>query len=895
MDRKICKFLSLATLFMLFLAGCGSGKTNSTNSSSNQESSLTNSTPKSDLDHSDYYDPDNLVSTSKIVNQTKLVTYEGPNLLTTSSKVEIKVENKPLFVYETRVNHARSFTYAYSTDYAPVALFDFEGQVHVDITIKDVTSITNVLIRPLAYGVLPTVKGNVISFDLEYSASYTIEYNDDYKTAIHLFANPLESDSISEEIAKDNPDILYLGPGIYSADAIPTKDDLTIYLAGGAYVYGQIRAEKYSNLTIRGRGILAGDIYDRKTEAQFFLPIELKECSNILIEGITILDPAGWAITIYQCDNVTISNVKIITARANGDGISLQSSSNVNVYGGFVRTWDDSLVVKNSNTTKQMNENTRVSTSNILFDNVIVWTDLAQSMEVGYETNGPSMDNIVFKNIIVLHNFHKPVMSIHNCDDAKITNVAYQNITVEDGQMLGDNRNDGENDFFIDMTIAYHIDWTKTGANRGTIENVKIENVKVLKMAPTVVSRLNGESENSNIKNVTISNVQIEDKQIKTENDLKFSKNSYVSNVNVSFASTNLGAMINLPYQLNLTNKELDYKNVTFEAQNGLKVPDFACLKGDLPYVGVPYSGDFEVVSSHSSGSKASTPVSDGSGVFEETGHEANKLLDDDLSTYYKSGTWQNIDREFAGLTFEFDQPRYVGMIRLFGLEDNLYYYEFEIQVWGRKVTSGVPAEKYTTISTNKFVMSPSSGNIIDIKFTANNFIGLQLRIYHNSGVKEALSIELAEAKFYSPSLSYNKAIVDSTQHADVYTVSNLVDGDTNTYYESATMPAMVVIDLKDIYSIGYIVLHLPPSLKWDAREQTIEILASNQNIGYTEAGINFTTIVPVTKYMFNPTSGNMVILSLATKIDARFVKLVFTTNSNQGGVGAQMSEVNIY
>ena len=33
-------------------------------------------------------------------------------------------------------------------------------------------------------------------------------------------------------------------------------------------------------------------------------------------------------------------------------------------------------------------------------------------------------------------------------------NVTYKNITVEDAQMLGDDRNDGENDFLIDFKIA---------------------------------------------------------------------------------------------------------------------------------------------------------------------------------------------------------------------------------------------------------------------------------------------------------------------------------------------------------------------------------------------------------------------------------------------------------
>ena len=222
--------------------------------------------------------------------------------------------------------------------------------------------------------------------------------------------------------------MIYIGPGVYKADAIPVKSNQTIYIAGGAVVYGQIRGQEVENVTIRGRGIIDGSIYPRTRAAEFTIPVEFRHSKNITIEGLTFLDPAGWAISSYFVDGLTIDNVKIITARANGDGISIQSSKNVEVKNSFVRTWDDSLVVKNYD---------RGTTSNVLFENMVLWTDLAQSMEIGYETYGETMENIEFRDITVLHNFHKPVISIHNSDDAVIRDVAFRNITVEDGQIVG--------------------------------------------------------------------------------------------------------------------------------------------------------------------------------------------------------------------------------------------------------------------------------------------------------------------------------------------------------------------------------------------------------------------------------------------------------------------------
>lgn len=46
------------------------------------------------------------------------------------------------------------------------------------------------------------------------------------------------------------------------------------------------------NITIRGRGIISGAVYDRQTQNQLYIPMEIRDCSNVKLEGITILDPA---------------------------------------------------------------------------------------------------------------------------------------------------------------------------------------------------------------------------------------------------------------------------------------------------------------------------------------------------------------------------------------------------------------------------------------------------------------------------------------------------------------------------------------------------------------------------------------------------------------------------
>ena len=119
--------------------------------------------------------------------------------------------------------------------------------------------------------------------------------------------------------------------------------------------------------------------------------------------------------------------------------------------------------------------------ANITFDGCQLWTDLAQSMEVGYETNKggklkPTIQNITFRNITVLHNFHKPVMSIHNADDAAVSGIRFSNIIVEDASMgKGDA---GKNAQLIDICIVQN-SWSSS-KKRGTIDDVVFDGIHVL-------------------------------------------------------------------------------------------------------------------------------------------------------------------------------------------------------------------------------------------------------------------------------------------------------------------------------------------------------------------------------------------------------------------------------
>lgn len=450
-------------------------------------------------------------------SNAKVIVYEAPNSTVQHSGVSLFVEDTPLFVYDVAVNHIRTWVENPSTTTAGMASFDFEGSVQVRVEVEDMESL---VVRPLSLGIQPKVKNGVATFTLSAPAQLTLEINGDYKRAVHLFANAPEENAPSQE----DENVIYFGPGVHKTGIFTVESGQTVYLAGGAVVYGGIVGKNVQNVRVTGRGFFDGSTYDRW--AQTTVPINFEHSQNIQIDGVGFLNPAGWTVNAYFCEDVLIDNIKIISARSNGDGITLQSCKNVKAQNSFVRSWDDSLVVKNYD---------EGSTENILFDNMVVWTDLAQSCEVGYETYGESIKNITFQNITVMHNFHKPVMSIHNADQAAISDVTFRDIVVEDAQM-----GDGDGTpYLMEITIASS-QWSRS-AVRGSVQNVLFENITVLS-GKTPSSNFRGYGENNAVDGVAINNLVINGQRITTLQQGNIKALLYVQNLSIDGVLQEVGA-----------------------------------------------------------------------------------------------------------------------------------------------------------------------------------------------------------------------------------------------------------------------------------------------------------------------------------------------------------------
>ncbi len=134
--------------------------------------------------------------------------------------------------------------------------------------------------------------------------------------------------------------------------------------------------------------------------------------------------------------------------------------------------------------------------------------------------------------------------------------------------------------------------------------------------------------------------------------------------------------------------------------------------------------------------------------------------------------------------------------------------------------------------------------------------------------------------------LARGKATSESS-HTQTYASSSIVDGDANSYWESANnaFPQWVQVDLGAATTIGRMVLKLPPATAWATRTQTLSVQTSTD-------GVNFATRVAATGYVFNPATANTVSISFAAA-SARYVRL--TVTGNTGWPAGQLSELEVY
>ena len=94
-----------------------------------------------------------------------------------------------------------------------------------------------------------------------------------------------------------------------------------MYLAGGAYVQGQIAIRNARNVVVRGRGIVDSSAFFGPGDGSTIL---IERSSDVGIRDLTLL--RAQSITIGDSKRITVANVREINPDKWSDGVSVNAS-----------------------------------------------------------------------------------------------------------------------------------------------------------------------------------------------------------------------------------------------------------------------------------------------------------------------------------------------------------------------------------------------------------------------------------------------------------------------------------------------------------------------------------------------------------------------------------------
>jgi hypothetical protein len=488
-----------------------------------------------------------------------ITTYPVPKGETVYEGYHLQINGQPVEVYSCRVSAVplNQWWPGYQrpldqTELAGFAYWDMMGTVKINITTNK--PIETVVVRPLSLGIKPEVTGNKISFTISSLVPVVIEVNG-YHNALHLFPNPEQKDipvakspvccyqcnSCSPKLdsipGSVSSHLHYFAPGVHDIGTLQLQSNDSVYIAGGAVVYGCIIAFNASNIHIWGRGVLDGSRIERADNRGVggFGCIHFRRCSNIKVEGIVLKDPNFWGVTIRDCSGVNFTNVKMVGFwRYNADGIDVWNSRDVLIENCFVRSFDDALVNRGTGT-KYLN--------NIRYNKCVLWCDWGIGLEIyNIQNSSTTIKNVTFENINIIHATHKAINIIHGNLD--ISNIRYDNVTVEIDEWnprpkMQESRDEkyrsDPKDKYCPNLITINIPKHKqpTGGTFSTIDGLLFKDIKV-QGNPNTISSINvSDSINGVMNNVTIKNLQLNGKVMDDLKQANIAISPYVNGVKI--------------------------------------------------------------------------------------------------------------------------------------------------------------------------------------------------------------------------------------------------------------------------------------------------------------------------------------------------------------------------
>ncbi len=443
---------------------------------------------------------------SSVYATGEVVTYPAGKDVETIDDFTVSVRQNggewlPVAVYPVKVDEVRDTKHHVET--ASMAYFDFGG-MPVDVRVISKKSVDTARIRPLSYDITPDVKGDTLFFSLAQPRNLSVEVNGDIFHNLHLFANPIDINRPSAKMLKNlkkHKNLIYFGPGVHKlpGDTLRILSGTTVFVDGGARVYGQLIADGVRDVKFYGRG----EIHPAGRGEGIYI----KRSRNIEADGVIVTQ-----IPVGGSDSVRINNVKSISYYGWGDGMNVFASNNVSYNNVFCRNSDDCSTVYA--TRKGFVGGCR----NILMENSTLWADVAHPImiglhgsatDIGVDAPSDTICNVTYRNIDILDQQEKQLdyqgcFGISCGDNNIVRDIVFDNIRVEDfrqGQL-------------VNIRIFFNKKYC--AAPGRSVENVLFKDV-TYNGNNSELSIIAGYNEDRKVANITFDNLVINGQRISDE------------------------------------------------------------------------------------------------------------------------------------------------------------------------------------------------------------------------------------------------------------------------------------------------------------------------------------------------------------------------------------------
>lgn len=259
------------------------------------------------------------------------------------------------------------------------------------------------------------------------------------------------------------------------------------YKAHGAVISGEgtIDANCYAFVERKDQYYVTGNFYPRPTT------IYIENSNHITVKDVTIKDAPFWTLHPAGCDDVLISNIRILNPLdvANSDGIDPDHCTNVRILGCHVTCADDCICLKTSKGNSEYG-----NCENIIISDCTL-TSTSAAIKIGTEGVG-NFRNVIVSDCVVSKSNRG--ISIQIRDGGNVENVSFSDIMIETRRFCPDWWGSAE-------PIAITAFRRDENTVCGSIKNIRFKNITCHGENGVLIHG----TENNPIKDVSFENVQV--------------------------------------------------------------------------------------------------------------------------------------------------------------------------------------------------------------------------------------------------------------------------------------------------------------------------------------------------------------------------------------------------